>query len=746
MGQSFDPDQNRKLPPVAPPPRKVGSPSTPDGGEGENIPEMAVFRGLSGGSSPPSGGFRPLPPVSAPPPTRSKSLLPAVSPPPRRSSMPGEGIVDSVTKLNQPRGSIAGPPPMDTIRDAGPTSRGDAMDLAMTTEAKPRRGTAAEPLDWDDEEESTHVFDSAHPPSMDGVARPRLSQAGLSQAGSPSGPRLVRPSLPSQAPKPPSRWGTNGHGPAGSHPPSQPAHSQQQYAAHDMNAPPSTDTMRLDTFEQNGHAQHHAEARSGTLRQGTPALPGAFPPPPPIPSITQAKPLIEPVRPIDQGEVVRDQPYVRLPSGSPHTATELGLKRPSVQPPGMAQGGLPSSALGMSVPGQAVHAQGGALSLAPQPYVTAPPDSRKWLLGAAGAAALLSIVALVAFFILRRPGGIEVDLKDASGAPVPRAEVYVDGRKVCDATPCFVADVEVGRHSVRVLAPDGAAIGKDRDALVADVRAGEVARVTVTIEASLGTLVVANDQPGVRLFVDGADRGTLPAKLTGLSPGKHEVKLSGERYKTWEKTFEVGAGESVDLGNPRLAVTKGRVLVTLKTEGARIELVRADDLSRPKALDGPFPRAVEVPIESGSWKLVAKKRGLPDFVAPLDFSDGVAEKTIEVRLSKEEAEVAAVTPSPFDPTPPPSRPDPPSRSDPPVKNDPEPPSGGGSGFLNINSIPASRVLLDGQPLGETPKTNVQVSPGKHTVTFIHPEHGKKSVVVNVGPGETKGASARLKSD
>ncbi len=760
MGQSFDPDQNRKLPPVAPPPRKVGTPSSPaEGGradrnsESENIPEMAVFRGLSGGSSPPSGNFRPLPQVTAPPPTRSKSLLPNVSPPPRRSSIPGEGLVDSVTKLNQPRGSVAGPAPIDTIRDAGAPSRGDAMDLAMTTEAKPRRAAAAEPLDWDDEEESTHVFDSSHPPPpMSAPTHPRMSQPG------PSGPRLVRPSLPSQS-KPPSQWGQNG------------SHAPQSYSVPGaMNQPPTTDTMRLDTFEaQNGHAGYsergrhpttlqgqgpmfppasvppQAPERSGTLRQGTPALSGAFPPPPPVPSITQAKPLIEPVRPIDQGEIVRDQPYVRLPSGNPHTATELGLKRPSVQPPGMAQGGLPTGGIGISAPAASHHERGGALSIAPQPYVTAPADSRKWLLGAAGAAALLSIIGLVAFFIMRRPGGIEVDVKDANGGSVPRAEVFVDGRKVCDATPCFVSDVEVGRHSVRVLTPDGPSVAKDKEALVADVRAGEVARLVVTLEPSLGTLIVANDQVGVRIFVDGADRGTLPAKLTDLSPGKHEVKLSGERYKTWEKTVEVAAGESVDLGNPRLTVTKGRVLVTLKTEGARIELVRADDLSRPKALDGPFPRAVEVPIESGSWKLVAKKRGLPDFVRPLDFSDGVAEKTIEVRLSKEEAEVAAVTPpTPFDPGP--ARPDPPTRPDPPKADPPEPPSGGGSGFLNINSIPASRVLLDGQPLGETPKTKVSVSPGKHTVTFIHPEHGKKSVVVNVGAGETKSASARLKSD
>jgi serine/threonine-protein kinase len=741
MGQSFDPDQNRKLPPVAPPPRKVGSSpslppaSPPSAGQQheENIPEMAVFRGLSGSSSPPSGSFRPLPPVSAPPPTRSKTLLPNVQAPPRKS-MSGDPLGDSITRLNAPNGSAAGPLPVDTIRDAGPTSRGDAMDLAMTTEARPaaRSKPAAEPLDWDDEEESTHVFDSAHPPAMDAPARPRMSHPGAPH----SGPRLVPPSRISRAPSaPPSRWGANG---SNAPPPAQSFGNQGFANQAALDQPPTTETLRLDAFEaQNGHAQPagfpQTPERTGTLRQGTPL--GAFPPPPPVPSITQAKPIIEPVRPLDQqDDVVRDQPFVRLPQGNPHTATELALKRPQ---------GLPQTSLGVPS-SQPVHATAGALAVAPQPYATAPADSKKWLLGAAGAAAILSIVALVAFFVMQRPGGIEVDVKDANGKPVPRAEVFLDGRKVCDATPCFVNDVEVGRHSVRVLTPSNPN-AKERDALVADVRAGEVARLSVTLEASTATMIVANDQTGVRIFVDGADRGTLPAKLTDLSPGKHEVKLSGERYKTWEKTVEVEAGQTLDLGVPRLAVTKGRVLVTLKTEGAKIELVRADDLSRPKALDGPFPRAVEVPIESGSWKLVAKKRGFPDFVVALDFSDGVAEKTIEVKLSKEEAEPVPPTPSPFEP----ARPDPPPRSDPrpdPPSKGEETPVAGAPGFLNINSIPASRVLLDGSPLGETPKTNVQVAPGKHTVTFIHPEHGKKSIVVTVGPGETKGASARLKSD
>ncbi|MEO7112890.1 MAG: PEGA domain-containing protein, partial [Polyangiaceae bacterium] len=69
---------------------------------------------------------------------------------------------------------------------------------------------------------------------------------------------------------------------------------------------------------------------------------------------------------------------------------------------------------------------------------------------------------------------------------------------------------------------------------------------------------------------------------------------------------------------------------------------------------------------------------------------------------------------------------------------------GGMGFLNINSLPVSRILLDGQPMGETPKTGVQVSPGTHTVTFVNPDLPKKSVSVTVKAGETKTASAKLR--
>jgi hypothetical protein len=67
----------------------------------------------------------------------------------------------------------------------------------------------------------------------------------------------------------------------------------------------------------------------------------------------------------------------------------------------------------------------------------------------------------------------------------------------------------------------------------------------------------------------------------------------------------------------------------------------------------------------------------------------------------------------------------------------------GMATLNINSIPASRVVVDGRPLGQTPKVGLKLPPGAHTVVFIHPEHGRKVQRVTLQAGQAQTASVRF---
>jgi hypothetical protein len=71
---------------------------------------------------------------------------------------------------------------------------------------------------------------------------------------------------------------------------------------------------------------------------------------------------------------------------------------------------------------------------------------------------------------------------------------------------------------------------------------------------------------------------------------------------------------------------------------------------------------------------------------------------------------------------------------------PWPANSGEQAFLNINSIPVSSVILDGMPIGSTPKVKFPVSPGSHSILFVNADQGfKKQISVAVEAGETKGA-------
>jgi len=64
------------------------------------------------------------------------------------------------------------------------------------------------------------------------------------------------------------------------------------------------------------------------------------------------------------------------------------------------------------------------------------------------------------------------------------------------------------------------------------------------------------------------------------------------------------------------------------------------------------------------------------------------------------------------------------------------------GTVNLIALPSSPVAVDGKPMGNTP-TTVKLPPGPHSVTFTHPEHGSKTVSVNVKAGKTTAAAVRF---
>lgn len=71
-----------------------------------------------------------------------------------------------------------------------------------------------------------------------------------------------------------------------------------------------------------------------------------------------------------------------------------------------------------------------------------------------------------------------------------------------------------------------------------------------------------------------------------------------------------------------------------------------------------------------------------------------------------------------------------------------PPAGFGA-RLNVNSIPASTVVVDGRPAGQTPVMGLKVKPGPHTVVLIGPGGKREVRSTAVGAGKTATVAVRF---
>jgi len=334
-----------------------------------------------------------------------------------------------------------------------------------------------------------------------------------------------------------------------------------------------------------------------------------------------------------------------------------------------------------------------------------------------------------------------VSVAGPGGKAVPAVKVLLDGEVKCEDSPCKIAELEPGSYVIKAVAPGYAEMAGQAHQLAS----GEEKAINIELLPGAATGVkVSAPATGLSLTIDGKKMGALPQDLIELGPGSHKIEVSGsEFFDVYETNITVKEGEVANI-DPDLKLKKGQVTVKLGNN--------ADDAKVFLLVDGkrrPLDRIVEkgapliLPVDGKRYEIVATKRGYEDFEQALEFTLNEPVKTVTISMDEEgdgsdEAEERSSAPvsSPRErsapATAPASRPAPSAA-----------PAVSGTGTLNINSIPVSNVILDGRPLGTTPKIGVSVSAGPHTVVFVHKEHGRKTSSVNVKPGSVATAAVRF---
>jgi serine/threonine-protein kinase len=389
------------------------------------------------------------------------------------------------------------------------------------------------------------------------------------------------------------------------------------------------------------------------------------------------------------------------------------------------------------------------------------------------------LVIGVFFLFFPRPGGLVVAVAGPGKKQVDAVQVFVDGRKQCDTSPCVIRDLSTGNaHIVKIKAP-GYANPADQPV---SLKAGEdvVVNIDLSPASTSGTgLRVTSEGSGLKLWIDGKEVGLLPQEIKDITPGEHAIKVGGnDRYETYEEKVTVTSDAQKAVGPLKLKVLRGLANIEAgsNAEGAKIILVSGGE----KRAITRLPTHIDIVTEK-EWKLVASKKGFVDYQTPLSFDGGIAERTFTIDLHKPgqstsssessnsvEANTVADLPTPVatpkvvsgGPTTPKAlsgadakkakllsglsttssgSTSTPTTSKTPTKAAPA----AGQGTLNVNSIPVSNVIVDGRPMGSTPKMGLSVAPGTHTIVFVHPEHGRKVVTVTVVAGQAATAATRF---
>jgi hypothetical protein len=387
-----------------------------------------------------------------------------------------------------------------------------------------------------------------------------------------------------------------------------------------------------------------------------------------------------------------------------------------------------------------------APSIATNPGLVLRRETSKKKLYIVGGVVGMLVAALALVLGTPHTGALTITVTGPGGRAVDGVQVFVDSVKLCDASPCRVPDLAKGAHLVRASAKGY----QDTAEQAVSVEAGQQSTQNLSLApAGLGTGVrVSALGSGLKLYVDGQELGELPESAKNLTPGDHTLRVAGnDRYEPWEERVTLDDGEMKSIGPLKLKVLKG--LATFKAgpgaDGARVLL---DGRLVPE-----LPATIEVPAGK-QLNLVATKSGYSTYKRTVGFDDGVAEKSFEITMVEGTDEATAAAEGPVAAAPAPhgaSIASHSSASFAPVASHASatasassgPSSAKGKCTLNMNSIPVSNVILNGRPLGPTPKVGIQVAPGPQTVVFVHPTLGRKVMSATVNAGESKTFMARL---
>ena len=296
----------------------------------------------------------------------------------------------------------------------------------------------------------------------------------------------------------------------------------------------------------------------------------------------------------------------------------------------------------------------------------------------------IAVLGLCLVVALRpRSGSLVVTALGTGHRAVDKVQIFVDGTPLCDSSPCRISGLSAGPHQLRANAP-GLSSGPDQ---TVEINSGEESAANIELSP------VEKAAPS-------------PALAADSRPAKREKVVVTIRLSPESEGSSVNFDDAFLLDFPAELELEPHTTHTLSASKPGYE-----DLALHVDLGDEPAKQIEValtPLES-----VKRGRARP---APASAAVAPAPAPAAARKPAAASHAAASTPA-VDPT---------------------------QGLLNISSVPPSQIILNGRPLGSTPKTAVVV-PGDslQTIVFVHPKMGRRRAQKFVPAGKERTVSIRF---
>ncbi len=374
--------------------------------------------------------------------------------------------------------------------------------------------------------------------------------------------------------------------------------------------------------------------------------------------------------------------------------------------------------------------------------VASPQDLAPRKSSGGGKVALVLVLALLIlgmsggalwYFVLRSQPQSRLTVRCAQA----RCTIQVDDQKQAHASP-YEVTLKPGPHMVTLKAPGYKTLVKE-----VELKPGEKLVLEPPLQKAMvskGWFNLISVPTGAEVILDGRVLAQKTDIRVEVAVGPHKLQLKHPGYYPWplDKPHQVDVKPGANPQIKRVLIPRRLQIVisasNIRRGGAKFAIYK----DTAKILSGKVPKTVAIKKvdTTASYRVIIRAKGHADWSKKIAF-DGNDEISVHAPFSGKT--VVEMTSS-MVPSPPPymaprvmvprvmvPRPMPPRV----VR-----PAGAKWGFLRINTVPWTKIFVDGRPRGTTPQLKLKLRAGRHRLVLLNNNFGiRKTFIITIRAGK-----------